>query len=113
MKYEITLLQTNGTMSIHHLDHSPQKEEVEEILMPLVKPPLPGRYICSDWHFRISSGTNAPGAPLRWNGKLAYVWSLQPTPMANDTREENDLAQDIANTNSNKVLGPVLIVTLA
>lgn len=113
MKYEITLLQTNGTMSIHHLDHSPQRGEVEEILMPLVKPPHPGRYICSDWHFRISSGTNAPNAPLRWNGKPATVWSLQPTPMAIDNREENDLAQDIANTNSNKVLGPVLIVTLA
>ena len=113
MKYEITVLDTNGTMSIHHLDHSPQKDEVEAILLPLVPSPAPGRYMCSDWHFRISSKIEGQGDTIRWNNKLARVWSLAPTPMANDTRKVNNLAQDIANINDNPILGPVLIVTLA
>jgi hypothetical protein len=113
MKYEITVLDTNGTMYIHQLDHSPQKNEVEEILLPLVPSPAPGRYMCSDWHFRLLGGMNQPGNAIRWNGKTAVVWSLAPTPMACDTRKVNDLAQEIESTNENKVLGPVLIVTHA
>ena len=113
MKYEITVLDTNGTMSIHHLDHKPSKEEVEAILIPLVPSPAPGRYMCSDWYFKLSKGIREVGASIRWNGKEADVWNLAPTPMANDTRKINDLALDIGNTDDKPVLGPVLIVTLA
>jgi hypothetical protein len=112
MKFEITVLDTNGVMSIHHLDHSPQKEEVEKLLLPLVPSPLPGRYMCSDWHFKLIGGMDQSGGAIRWKGKVAVVWSLAPTPMACDTRKINELAQDIEGKNDALVLGPVLIVTL-
>jgi hypothetical protein len=113
MKYEITVLDTNGTMSVYYLDHSPQRDEVEATLLPLVLSPAPGRYICSDWHFRLSSGKDDGGSGIRWKGKLAVVWSLAPTPLTKDTREGNNLAEDIEGTNDDPVLGPVLIVTHA
>ena len=116
MRYEVTLLYSDGRMDISYLDAWPTSDEVEGFLLPKLS--VMRMFFVHEWQ---PAGTKDKLPRLTWQRKPARVWGVHPGAMSPVPRV-NEVASEIAGRddtypttgigNGGKVLGPVLIATL-